>query len=249
MRAVAVIPARFASTRLPGKPLLLAGGRTLIEHVWARVREARSLDAVVVATDDERIAQVVRAFGGDARMTLPSHPTGSDRIGELLPHLDAEIVLNVQGDEPDIAPALIDRLVQRLRDDRELGCCTAACPFPDGGPVADPTRAKVVPAVRSRALYFSRAAIPANKPGDPGPLDSDPWPLLHLGIYAYRREVLQAFLTWPRGRLERIESLEQLRPLENGTSIGVDLCGEAPHGIDTPSDFAAFRAKWEGFRP
>lgn len=245
LTAVAVIPARFESSRLPGKPLLEAGGRPLIEHVWRRVRQASRIAQVVVATDDARIVDAVAAFGGDGRMTSRSHRTGSDRIGELLPSLDADVILNVQGDEPEIEPAVLDALVGCLEADPDLGVATAACPFPEGADPADPHAVKVVTDRRGRALYFSRALIPGSKPGSEAIGGAD-WPLLHLGVYAFRRAALETFLASEQGALERIESLEQLRMLELGIGIGVVTCARAPAGVDTPDDFEAFRARIEG---
>jgi 3-deoxy-manno-octulosonate cytidylyltransferase (CMP-KDO synthetase) len=239
-RAIAVIPARYESTRLPGKPLLEAGGRSLIEHVYRQVRRARSIDAIVVATDDRRIAEAVAAFGGEARLTSPDHPSGSDRIGELLPGLDAEILVNVQGDEPEIDPETIDGLVAMLTSRPEIQVATAAVPFPADVDPADPNTVKVVLGAGGRALYFSRSLVPYPRAGAESVA-----PLLHLGIYAYRRDALSRFLALPVGRLEGTESLEQLRLLENGIPIAVVLAAAASPGIDTPEDLAAFRQRLE----
>ncbi len=245
LSAVAVIPARFKSSRLPGKPLMKAGGRPLIEHVWRRVREASRIGRILIATDDPRIAEAVSAFGGEVRMTSEAHRTGSDRIGELLPELEADVILNVQGDEPEIDPAVLDGMVASLESDPEIGVATAACPFPEGADPTDPNGVKVVTDGRGRALYFSRAPIPGHKPGTKTSGDMG-WPLLHLGVYAFRRAEFEAFLAAEQGALEQIESLEQLRLLELGIAVGVVTCAQAPAGVDTPGEFEAFRARVEG---
>jgi len=244
LTAMAVIPARFASQRLPGKPLLEAGGAPLIRHVWDRVQSASRVRRVIVATDDQRISDAVRDFGGEAVMTSSVHETGTDRIGELLPILDTDVVLNVQGDEPELDPEVIDRLVGSLEQGPELGACTAACPFPEDEDPTSPDAVKVVTDACGRALYFSRSLIPGSKSRREDL--PTPWPLLHLGVYAYRREVLEAFVGSERGSLEAAESLEQLRLLELGIKMGVVMCDRAPAGVDTPADFEAFRARLEG---
>ena len=242
-QACIVIPARYGSTRLPGKPLLQAAGLTLIEHVWHAAMRCREASQVLVATDDERIAQVVRTFGGDARMTSVDAATGSDRIGELLPVIAAGIIVNVQGDEPDMDPDVVDGLINALRADTTLGVATAAAPWPTGVSVADPNRVKVVTDSRGRALYFSRAAIPHSKTG---PVQAEGWPLLHLGVYAYRRAALERFLALPPSPLEQLESLEQLRLLEDGIAVQVVRASRCPHGIDTEADFKAFEGRVRG---
>ncbi len=236
-RAVVVIPARYGSTRLPGKPLLKAFGRTLIEHVWARAKLAKLPTEVLVATDDERIAEAVRSFGGQVRMTSRAAKTGSDRIGELLPSLAADVIVNVQGDEPDTDPELIDQLIEALGQERETQVATAAAPFPADEAVTNRNRVKVVMTETGRALYFSRAPIPHGKEG---PILAGGWPLLHLGIYAWRREALARFLRLPQSPLEVLESLEQLRLLEHGIPVKVLRARRCPTGIDTPEDFEAF---------
>lgn len=245
LSAVAVIPARFGSSRLPGKPLLKAGGRSLIEHVWRRVRAADRIDGVVVATDDERILEAVRAFGGDARMTSADHRTGSDRIGELLPGIEADLIINVQGDEPELDPEVLNRLVAQLETQPHVDVATAVCPFPSDVSHEDPNVVKVVVDGTGRALYFSRAAIPGRRPDAPE-LDRVHWPLLHVGVYAFRRAALERFLTLPQSALEQIESLEQLRLLENGMTVGVVTCERVPTGVDTDVEFEAFRRRVEG---
>lgn len=245
-KAVAVIPARFASSRLPGKPLLVAAGKTLLAHVLARVLLAREISDTIVATDDQRIADEAARSGARAILTSKELETGSDRVGAVLDQVEGDIIVNVQGDEPDIDPALIDRLVHRLRSEPDLGVVTAAAPYPVQSRLDDPNRVKVVTDRRGRALYFSRALIPHVRGQDlqREPLGSS-WPHLHVGVYAYRRHVLSHFLKWPRGRLEQLENLEQLRLLENGVPIAVELSEAAPAGVDTPADFEAFRKRVE----
>lgn len=243
MKAVAILPARYASTRFPGKPLVNQTGKYLIQHVYEQVAKARSLDSVVVATDDERIFAAVRSFGGHAAMTRADHPSGTDRVAEVAAGLDADIIVNVQGDEPEIEPANIDKLVTLLINDPQTPMGTLACPFPPEGHPADPNAVKVVINHHGRAMYFSRALIPfpRDTAGQPQPSTSTaaPW-LLHIGIYAYRRDFLLRLATLPPTALEQIEKLEQLRVLEHGHGINVAVVEKSAIGIDTPEDYAAF---------
>jgi 3-deoxy-manno-octulosonate cytidylyltransferase (CMP-KDO synthetase) len=239
VKAIAVIPARYASTRFPGKPLANETGKVLIQHVYEQVARARSVTDVIVATDDDRIVKAVQSFGGRVAMTRPDHPSGTDRVAEVAATLDADVIVNVQGDEPEIEPAHIDRLVALLADNPDAPVGTLACPFPPGADPADPNANKVVLDGRGRALYFSRSLIPyprdrAGKPDDPSR-----W-LLHIGIYAYRRAFLLELAKLPPTPLEQRENLEQLRILENGTPIAVAIVDKAALGIDTPEDYAAF---------
>ncbi|HVP12746.1 MAG TPA: 3-deoxy-manno-octulosonate cytidylyltransferase [Phycisphaerae bacterium] len=242
MNAIAIIPARYASTRFPGKPLLRDTGKYLIQHVCEQVGRARSIAEVIVATDDERIAEAVQSFGGRIAMTRADHPSGTDRVAEVARGLDAEIIVNVQGDEPEIEPGNIDKLVGLLVDDPTVRIGTLACPFPPGADPTDPNAVKVVLDARGRALYFSRSLIPyprdtAGRPTTPGQ-----W-LLHLGIYAYRRPFLLDLAKLPPTPLEQREKLEQLRVLENGYTMAVGTVDKAAIGIDTPEDYAAFVAR------
>jgi 3-deoxy-manno-octulosonate cytidylyltransferase (CMP-KDO synthetase) len=241
MKVAVVIPARYASTRLPGKPLLKIGPKLLIQMVYEHAKEARCADTVVVATDDERIADAVRSFGGEARMTRPDHACGTDRVAEVverhLAHVDA--VVNVQGDEPDVEPDQIDAVAALLQEDREAAMTTLACVLHGQEAMEDPNQVKVVCDARGRALYFSRAPIPFVR--DPVARD---WSFLgHVGIYAYRREFLLKFTTLAQTELERKERLEQLRALEHGYVIRVGLTGRTLFGIDTPEDLERFKAK------
>ena len=255
MTRVAVIPARYASTRLPGKPLARDTGKYLIQHVYESVARCRSIDRVVVATDDERIAEAVRSFDGEAIMTRADHPSGTGRVAEVAGSLglaDADIVINVQGDEPEINAAVLDRLIEALGAGGE-GCsiATIAARFADDGPRVgagsplDPNRVKVVVDDRGRALYFSRSLIPYSRETS-GKVDRPSRWLLHLGAYAFRAGALRTLVApagssaGSAGALERAESLEQLRWLASGFGIAVALVEHRFVGIDTPQDYAAF---------
>jgi 3-deoxy-manno-octulosonate cytidylyltransferase (CMP-KDO synthetase) len=247
---VAIIPARFASTRLPGKPLSQIHGKTLIERVHERASAARRPQRVVVATDDERIASVVRGFGGEAVLTSPSHASGTDRLAEAIRSLPAEIVVNVQGDEPLLDPAGIDAAVEALLADDELPISTLSLPLRSLDEMLSPSVVKVVTNARGDALYFSRSPIPHVRVG--GALDwraSAQQALArglarkHLGLYAYRREALLRFAALPPAPLEQAEQLEQLRALHHGMRIGVvPLQGEGGVAVDTPEDLERVRA-------
>lgn len=228
---VGVLPSRWGSTRFPGKPLHLIAGKPLIQHVWERCKQCSGLDEIIVAVDDERIRDVVLAFGGKVAMTSPDHPTGTDRIAEALKAVpQATHIINIQGDEPLIDPALIDELAATLTADPELDMATAANPLDPADPaVQDPNVVKVAIALDGRALYFSRSPLPFFR----NPVEGLPV-LRHKGIYAYRRSFLERFVTWPPSPLEKAESLEQLRALENGATIKVLLTSDTSPGVDTP---------------
>lgn len=243
--AVAIIPARLGSTRFPGKVLAARTGRPLIAHVWEAARGARSVERVVIATDDARVADAVRAFGGEVVMSSPSHPNGTSRLAEAARALALapdRVVVNVQGDEPELNPALIDLGVESLRT-TDADAATVASPFAPGQSAADPNIVKVVLDARGRALYFSRAPIPFTRNASASPVAS---PLKHLGLYVYTRAFLDEYVAMPPTPLERAESLEQLRILEHGRSIAVAVA-EAHHvGIDTPEQYEAFVARVRG---
>ena len=247
MEIVAVIPARFASTRLPGKPLLSETGRPLIQHVVEAARQAKSLHRIIVATDDKRIADAVTNFGGEFLMTRDDHATGTDRVAEVAARLaQAAIVVNVQGDEPEIAGSTIDRLVTLLEGDREAPMATLATPIRDAAVYQDPSCVKVVCSRRNRALYFSRSTIPFYRDGPTNPRDSNtPIAHLHLGLYAYRREFLLSIRALPPSSLEAAEKLEQLRILEAGHPIAIDFVDEPSIGIDTWEDYRRFVERWK----
>lgn len=243
MEIVAVIPARYGSTRLPGKPLLADTGRPLITHVLDAARSASCLDRVIVATDDERIAEAVRRHGGEIAMTRSDHPTGTDRVAEVAAGLPgARIIVNVQGDEPEMLGSTIDRVVELLDRDAEAPMATLATPIPDEAIYRDPSCVKVVCSSAGRALYFSRSPIPHHRDGHPheGPLG-----YLHLGLYAYRREFLLGLADLPTSSLERAEKLEQLRVLEAGYPIAIGFVEEPGIGIDTPEDYRRFVTRWQ----
>ena len=233
-RAIGVIPARWGSTRLPGKSLVLIGGRPLVLRVWDAACRAGELDRVCVATDDERIRAVVEQAGGLAVMTRADHPSGTDRVAEAVAGFDAGLIVNIQGDEPFIDPGLIDRLVRTLRADPAADMATAATPIRDPRPLSEPSVVKVVWGQGHRALYFSRAPIPHVRDADvPG---AGPLHWRHLGIYAYRRAFLDRLVAAPPCRLEQAEKLEQLRALDLGCRMIVLETEQAGIGVDTPAD-------------
>lgn len=253
MTIAVVIPARYASTRLPGKLLLEAAGRPLLQHTFERVRAARLPDRVLIATDDARIAEAARAFGAEIAMTDAAHTSGSARIAEAARSLDADIIVNVQGDEPELDPAALDQLI-RLQIAAMPFASTLACAFPENASPEDPAAVKAILGRRIEmerahafeALYFTRALAPFPRDRAPGAgVDRSAFHL-HLGVYAFRRDSLQRFAAAPEGRLEQIERLEQLRILEMGETILVSIVPSASPGVDTPSDFAAFKARAEG---
>ena len=235
MKAIAVIPARYASTRLPGKPLVALAGKPMIQHVWERVRRAEKLSGVVVATDDERIVRAVQEFGGDAVMTRADHRSGTERVAEVAARGDAAIYVNVQGDEPLIEPAAVDAAVQVLLDDETAQVGTLAVPIHNPKDVMDPNIVKVVLDFEDNALYFSRAPIPWVRDAK-NPVRARH--LKHLGLYVFRREALLEFPTFPHGELERVEQLEQLRWMENGYKIRVAEVEFDSVSVDVPEDVA-----------
>ena len=236
MTAVVVIPARYGSTRFPAKMVAAETGRPLVQHAVDRVRQCRLVRDVIVATDDERIAAALRPFGTTVVMTSPDHQSGTDRVAEVAAALSDDVVVNVQGDEPEIEPEVVDALVERLASGDD-DMATAAVPFPVGADVGDPNLVKVVVGVTGRAVYFSRSVIPHRREPDSG---GHPAYHLHLGIYAYRRDFLLQFARWTPTPLERMEKLEQLRALEHGRSMYVQVVARASGGIDTPGQYAAF---------
>ncbi|MEM9421529.1 MAG: 3-deoxy-manno-octulosonate cytidylyltransferase [Pseudomonadota bacterium] len=246
-RALIVIPARFASTRLPGKPLLDKTGKPLIQHTIEAASQVANAD-ILVATDDQRIADTVNAFGGNVAMTCPDHQSGTDRIAEAAKDLPADIIVNVQGDEPEIDPdhirLLIDTHARAVASDRPAFASTLVCPFPAGANPADPNSVKAVLAqpdasgVQS-ALYFSRAQLPY-------PREEQVTPYLHIGVYAFSKDSLQIFPSLTRTPLEKTESLEQLRILEHGHRLAVAIVPHAAPGIDTQADYDAFVSRIEG---
>jgi 3-deoxy-manno-octulosonate cytidylyltransferase (CMP-KDO synthetase) len=247
---VAIIPARFASSRLPGKPLSDIHGRTMIEWVHERARAAATVERVVVATDDERIARVVRGFGGEAVMTSPDHPTGTDRIAEAARAIAADVVVNVQGDEPMVDPAAIDAAARALLDDPSLPMATLSLPLRTVEEMMAPSVVKVVSDVCGNALYFSRSPIPHVRRGAATDLRAAAEEAAarglarkHLGLYAYRRDALLRLAALPPSPLEEAEGLEQLRALHHGMRIRVvPVDGEGGVAVDTPEDLEHVRA-------
>ncbi|MCW4151682.1 3-deoxy-manno-octulosonate cytidylyltransferase [Halomonas sp. 18H] len=243
---IVVIPSRFASTRLPGKPLLDIAGEPMVKHVWRRACES-SAGRVVIATDDQRIGEVFDGLEAEVVMTRADHPSGTDRLAEVADTLalpDDAVLVNVQGDEPLIPPALIDQVAQRLFDDSGASIATLAEPITDVESLFNPNAVKVVREASGRALYFSRAPIPWDRHAftkAPEHLETDAW-LRHIGIYAYRAGFLAEYLGWSPSTLEQLEQLEQLRALHHGHAIQVGLAREPnPAGVDTVEDLERVR--------
>ncbi len=232
-RCLVVIPARWASVRFPGKPLHVIAGKPLVRHVWERCQLSERAAGVVVATDDDRIAHAARGFGATVAMTRADHPSGTDRLAEVAAaYPEATHFLNVQGDEPLISPALVDELIGALADDPALPMITAASVIERAEDLENPNVVKVVTTTAGDALYFSRSRIPH-------PRNELALPTLrHLGIYGYSREFLLRFVAWPPSPLERTESLEQLRALENGARLRVVRTLDVSPGVDTPEQAA-----------
>lgn len=233
-KIIVVIPARYGSTRLPGKPLAELGGKPVIQHTYERAARARGLSDVIVATDDQRIVQAVEGFGGRAVMTRADHRNGSERVAEVITAIDADIVVNVQGDEPFIDPGMLDEAIAPLVADPALVMSTLSRQITEDELLHAPSVVKVVSDMNGNALYFSRSVIPYGR-----------YPQLcrwqeHIGLYAYCRDFLLEFVRWPPTPLEQAESLEQLRVLEHGYRIRVveTTRGQGVPGIDTPEDLA-----------
>jgi 3-deoxy-manno-octulosonate cytidylyltransferase (CMP-KDO synthetase) len=228
-RTLVAIPARWGSTRFPGKPLHLIAGKPLVQHVWERCQDCRRVDDIIIATDDERIVESAQSFGARAVLTDPAHPSGTDRIAEAAQSFpNHDIIINVQGDEPLISPALIDELAVTLRAEASIPMITAAVMIHDADQVTDANVVKVVTDVHGDALCFSRSTLPFVRTTDPRTLHKR-----HLGIYGFRRDFLYQFIAWPPSMLEMTESLEQLRALENGARIRVIMTSDLSPGVDT----------------
>ncbi len=255
MKAVIIIPARFASSRLPGKPLLSESGKPLIQHTYERAT-ASSAARVIVATDDERISDAVHGFGGEVVMTSAAHESGSSRVAEAADGLDADIIINMQGDEPETNPEHLDQLINlhaaTLRSEAPSFASTLVCPFasePKTGPGSplDPSCVKAVLAPETngirQALYFSRSLVPFPREAA-GAVENPQDYFLHIGIYAFSKKTLQEFPKLPEGILENTEKLEQLRILEAGYKMTAGVIPAAPPGIDTPEDYQAFLTRF-----
>lgn len=233
-RATIVIPARWGSTRFPGKPLHILAGKPLVQHVWERCLSVAGVDRVIIATDDTRILEAAFAFGAEVTLTSSKHPSGTDRIAEVAKKLPSSgILLNVQGDEPFLDPRLASRLIEALRTDPLAQMATAASPL-DPADLNNPHCVKVVCGIGGNALYFSRSPIPCDRDGDVLPVR-----LRHIGIYAFRRAFLLDFVKWKQTPLEKSEKLEQLRALEHGARIRVLTTKTVGPGVDTPEDALA----------
>ena len=242
--ALVVIPARWASTRFPGKPLHAIAGKPLLRHVWERCQCARKIDRVVIATDDKRVVDAAEVWGAEVALTSSRHQSGTDRVAEVAARAKQfSLIVNVQGDEPLIDPRLIDRIVQTLAESPDAGIVTAAHPLVNEGDVQSPNQVKVVRDLAGNALYFSRSPIPfVQATKQPAQL------LRHQGIYGFRRETLLRFVKWKPTPLELAESLEQLRALENGVTVHVLVTKHGSPGIDTPTDAAALEQILAGKR-
>src|SRR4029077_7684802 len=238
-KAVGIIPARWASTRFQGKPLYLIAGKPLLRRVWERCRRARKLDLVIVATDDMRIANAAFEWGAEVALTSVYHQSGTDRIAEVVRKArQFAFVINIQGDEPLLDPDLIDQMVKRLRSGRKIDIVTAAHPFENAAEASSPHQVKVIVDLDGNALYFSRYAIPF-----PRNRSVSIKYFRHQGIYGFRRKALLDFVRWKPTPLERAESLEQLRALENGVKVHVLLTKHGSPGVDTPADAKALEQK------
>ena len=234
MNVIGVIPARFHSVRLEGKPLALIGGRPMIQHVYERAAKSTLLTGLLVATDDARIFDAVSAFGGKAVMTSPTHRSGTDRVAEATADADADVVVNIQGDEPFISPRVVDQLVQPFHAESGVEMSTLMRPIDNDRDLQDPNVVKVVADQAGFALYFSRSLIPF-----PRNAASDPPAFEHIGLYAYTKAFLTEYSRMPPARLEQIEGLEQLRVLENGRRIRViETHDHLGLSVDTPEDLA-----------
>jgi 3-deoxy-manno-octulosonate cytidylyltransferase (CMP-KDO synthetase) len=244
-RSFVVIPARYASTRLPRKMLLRETGKTLLQHTYEAACAARKPAGVIVATDHPEIAREVESFHGDFVMTSPDCANGTDRVAEVARKMPrAEILVNVQGDEPEMSPNNIDRVIELLEQTPSAGMGTLATRMPSAEQLANPACVKVVFDNHGRALYFSRSPIPfVREPDASRPFNDPPLFHQHLGIYAYRRETLLQIASTPSSSLEQAEKLEQLRMLQSGGTILIAVVEHAASGIDTAADYAAFVAR------
>jgi 3-deoxy-manno-octulosonate cytidylyltransferase (CMP-KDO synthetase) len=244
MRTAIVIPARYGSKRLPGKPLLRATGKYLVQHVYERACLAREANEVVVATDDPRIVAAVESFGGRVVLTQRDHPSGTDRVAEVARGLEADIIINLQGDEPLIDPTALDLLPSLLKCDEKAAMATLAVPITSMEQWQNPNCVKVVCDASGGAMYFSRSPIPFVRDGQPDLSTAPPQFLQHVGLYAYRREFLLALAALPPNPLEQLEKLEQLRVLALGLRICVGVVNHAGLGVDSRADYDRFVAAY-----
>ena len=248
-KIVGIIPARWASTRFPGKPLHSIAGKPLLQHVWERCRHARALDSVIIATDDMRIAEAAFAWGAEVSLTSRRHASGTDRIAQVAAKMrGVSHIINIQGDEPLVEPKLINQFVRQMRRDPQIEMITAVHPFSDPADAESPHQVKAVLDRQGHALYFSRSPIPwgkfatclASRPQVANLRHLNPVQYFrHQGIYGYRRDFLLRFVRWKPAPLEKAEALEQLRALENGVKIHVVVTASGSPGVDTPDDARA----------
>jgi len=243
MKIIGVIPARYGSTRFPGKVLALIQGRPMIEHVYRQAKKSRYCDEILIACDDPRVMDAAAGFGASAVMTSPDHPSGTDRIAQAVQNVPADIVINIQGDEPLIAPDMIDALAEEIRTDASCVMATVACKITNPAEVADPNVVKVVLDGQENALYFSRSAIPFNR--DKIPFEEVQY-FKHFGLYAYRKDFLMKLKTLPSSSLEQSERLEQLRVLQAGYKIKVVLTDQDTISVDTAEDLRRVEAVLAG---
>jgi 3-deoxy-D-manno-octulosonate cytidylyltransferase len=240
MQIVGVIPARYHSSRLDGKVLASIAGQPMIQHVWSIGKRAKSLDRVIIATDDHRIETVASSFGAEVVMTDPGHRSGTDRVAQVTSEINCDVVVNIQGDEPMLEPCMIDEVVAVFRDDQKTQFATLAQLITNQDILCDPNVVKVVCDHKGNALYFSRSPIPYSRPEN-GLADTQP--LKHIGLYAYTKTCLQSVSELPPTKLEQVERLEQLRALENGIPIRVvrTQSTRVLVGVDTPEDLEIAR--------
>ncbi len=238
MKVIACIPARYGSTRFAGKVLAKDTGKFLIQHTWEQACLAKLPHQVIIAADDQKIADAAKSFGAECVLTSPDHKSGTDRIAEAVADIEADIVINLQADEPEIDPANIDFLAQLLTDNPASQMATLAADFDNAGQIEDPNIVKVITDNKGKAVYFSRAAIPYDR-GNTGIGEVTQY-LRHIGIYAYRKEFLMKITSLPQAKLEKIEKLEQLRAIENSYPILVGKVSHFCDGIDTPQQYAEF---------
>jgi 3-deoxy-manno-octulosonate cytidylyltransferase (CMP-KDO synthetase) len=235
-RTLGVIPARYSAQRFPGKPLALIAGKPLVQHVYEQARQATRLDDVVVATDDTRILEAVEAFGGNAMLTNPSCPSGTDRAAEIARQQSCELIVNIQGDEPLMKPEMIDQLITGMEAEPSFPIGTLARAIESAEVWANPNVVKVAFGSNGNALYFSRCSLPYVRDANGAFVAGKTYK--HIGIYAYRREFLLNFVALPQSALEQTEKLEQLRALENGFAIRVWVTPHDSIGVDRPEDVA-----------
>lgn len=244
MKVIAVIPARYSSTRFPGKVLAKDTGKYLIQHTYERACQAKLPEKVIIAADDEKVVAAAESFGAECVLTSPDHQSGTDRIAEAVAGMDVEIIVNLQGDEPEIDPGNIDYLAKMLMDDPDCPMATLAAEFQTAEQVSDPNIVKAIIGCNNKAIYFSRWPIPYDREKS-GVGDVQQY-LRHIGIYAYRKKFLLEITALPQTPLEKIEKLEQLRAIENGFEILVGKVKHTCDGIDTPEQYAEFVKRYKG---